>query len=90
MPLERLSLTADKELLTFKSFERTDEFGRDAYRTVSEKAVPIRERYDFRLTLISTPDSGNRQKQVLLRNVEHPIPGRFKSDADKLRQVCYF
>lgn len=90
VPLERLSLTADKELLTFKSFERTDEFGRNAYRTVSEKAVPIRERYDFRLTLISTPDSGNRQKQVLLRNVEHPIPGRFKSDADKLRQVCYF
>ena len=87
---ERLRLDTDKNLLTFNSFERTNEFGRDAYRTVSEKAVPIRECYDFRLNLIATPESSNRQKQVLLRNVEHPIPGRFKSEADKLRQVCYF
>jgi hypothetical protein len=87
---ERLRLDTDKNLLTFNSFERTNEFGRDAYRTVSEKAVPIRERYDFRLNLIAIPESSNRQKQVLLRSVEHPTPGRFKSEADKLRQVCYF
>ena len=90
LPAERLSLDTDKNLLTFNSFERTNEFGRDAYRTVSEKAVPIRESYDFRLNLIATPENSNHQKQILLRNVEHPIPGRFKSEADKLRQVCYF
>lgn len=90
IPLERLSLTTDKELITFKAFERTSEFGRESFRTVSEKAVPMRERYDFRLNLVATPEGSNRQKQVLLRNVEHPMPGRFKSDADKLRQVCYF
>ena len=88
--LERLKMDTDKKLLTFKTLERTSEFGRDAYRTVSEEAVPIRERYDFRLNLIATPENSNRQKQVLLRNVEHPKPGQFKSDADKLRQVCYF
>ena len=88
--LERLKIDTDKKLLTFKTLERTSEFGRDAYRTVSEEAVPIRERYDFRLNLIATPESSNRQKQVLLRSVEHPTPGRFKSEADKLRQVCYF
>ena len=89
-PLEQLRLYTDKNLLTFNSFEKTNEFGRDAYRTVSEKAVPIRERYDFRLNLIATPENSNRQKQILLRNVEHPKPGQIKSDADKLRQVCYF
>ena len=88
--LERLKMDTDKNLLTFKTLERTSEFGRDAYRTVSEEAVPIRERYDFRLNLIATPENRNRQKQVLLRNVEHPKPGQFKSDAYKLRQVCYF
>lgn len=87
---ERLRIDTDKNLLTFKPFEKTSEFGRDAFRTVSEKAVPIRERYDFRVNLITTSESSNRQKQVLLRNVEHPKPGQFKSDADKLRQVCYF
>jgi hypothetical protein len=89
-PLEQLRLDTDKNFLTFNSFEKTNEFGRDAYRTVSEKAVPIRERYDFRLNLIATPENSNHQKQILLRNVEHPKPGQFKSDADKLRQVCYF
>lgn len=90
IPGECLRLDADKNLLTFKTFERTSEFGRDAYRTVSEKAVPIRESYDYRLNLVAIPESNNLQKQVLLRNIEHPKPGQFKSDADKLRQVCYF
>lgn len=59
-----------------------------AFRTVSEKAVPMWERYDIKLNLIVTHDK--EQKQYLLRNIEHPIPGQFKSKADKLRQVCYF
>lgn len=85
---ECLKLETDKEILTFESFERTNEFGRNAFRTVSEKAVPMRERYDIKLNLIVTHDK--EQKQYLLRNIEHPIPGQFKSKADKLRQVCYF
>lgn len=85
---EHLKLETDKEILTFSSFERTNEFGRNAFRTVSEKAVPMRERYDIKLNLIICHDK--KQKQFLLRNIEHPIPGQFRSDADKLRQVCYF
>ena len=74
---EYLKLETDKEILTFRSFERTNEFGRNAFRTVSEKAVPMRERYDIKLNLIVTHDK--EQKQYLLRNIEHPIPGQFKS-----------
>ena len=54
------------------------------------KQLQYGENYDFRLDLIAIPMNINRQKLVLLRNVEHPKPGQFKSDADKLRQVCYF
>ncbi len=48
----------------------------------------MRERYDIKLNLIVTHDK--EQKQYLLRNIEHPIPGQFKSKADNLRQSAIF
>lgn len=87
---ERLRLEADKDIIMFKPMEVIPEFGMETYRTESEQKIPMRENYDAKLNLIMMPEGAIRQKQVLLRNVINPQPGKFRCDAGKVRQVCYF
>jgi len=72
----------------FPAFEKVREYDRDAYRTVSEEAIPLKENYGFRLRLsLSTAD--NRPKRTIMRDVPLPVPGRHLSAAPGLvRQVC--
>lgn len=74
--------------LHFSPFEPVRIYGKDMLRTVSEEAVPMRERYDVRLKLVSQAGNTGR-KQTLLRHIDPPEPGRFLDvDAGLLRQVC--
>jgi len=72
----------------FSAFEKVREFDRDAYRTVSEETIPLKEKYGFRLRLTaSTAD--NRPKRIIMRDVPPPVPGRHLSTGPGLvRQVC--
>lgn len=73
---------------SFFAFKKVREFDRDTYRTVSEEPIPLRESYRFRLRLaLSTGE--NRPKQMLLRDVPPPKPGRHLSAIPGfIRQVC--
>lgn len=72
----------------FPAFERVREFDRDAYRTVSDETIPLRERYGFRLCLCASTADG-RRKRTIMRDVPPPIPGRHPSAPPGLiRQVC--
>ncbi len=72
----------------FTAFEQVQAFDRAAYRTTSEQAIPLRERYGFRLRL-SSSTGANRPKRTLLRDVPPPIPGKHRSAGPEFfRQVC--
>ncbi len=72
----------------FTAFEQVLAFDRAAYRTISEEAIPLKERYGFRLRL-SSSTGANRPKRTILRDVPPPIPGRHRSAGPEfIRQVC--
>jgi len=81
--------TADgKSPYRFTAFEQVQAFGRAAYRTTSEEAIPLRESYSFRLRL-SSSTGANRPRRTLLRDVPPPIPGRHRSAGPGfIRQIC--
>ncbi len=77
-----------KKPYRFTAFEQVRAFDRVAYRTISEEAIPLKERYGFRLRL-SSSTGANRPKRTLLRDVPPPIPGRHRSAGPEfIRQVC--
>ncbi len=77
-----------KNSYRFAAFEQVRAFGRAAYRTISEEAIPLRERYGFRLRLISSAGA-DRPKRTILRDVPPPIPGRHRScGLGFIRQIC--
>ncbi len=87
---ETLCLETDngKNPYRFSAFEQVRAFDRAAYRTISEEAIPLRERYGFRLRLSSSAGA-NRPKRTILRDVPPPIPGRHRSAVPEfIRQVC--
>ena len=74
--------------LHFPPFEPVRLYDRDLLRTVSEESVPMRERYAFKLKVVTSAD-GNGRKQTVLRHVDPPVPGRFLDTEPGLaRQVC--
>lgn len=85
---ERFVLEEVAGKLHFSPFEPVRIYGKDMLRTVSEEAVPMRERYDVRLKLVS-PAGNTGRKQTLLRHIDPPEPGRFMDvEAGLLRQMC--
>lgn len=76
--------------ITFTSFEKVNVYGKDALRTVSQEMIPMKEHYTCKLKVcLSAGETGRRQ--VLLKHVPFPVPGRFlDAEAGLLRQVCYF
>ncbi len=85
---ERFVLEEVAGKLHFSPFRPVRIYGQDMLRTVSEEAVPMRERYAVRLKLVS-PAGNTGRKQTLLRHIDSPEPGRFLDvDAGLLRQVC--
>lgn len=86
---DRFLLEEEKGRLHFKPFESVMEYGYNVLRTVSEEVVPLRERYDYRLALVS-PTGNAGQKQIVQRHINLPELGRFFSaETALLRQVCY-
>ena len=75
--------------LHFSPFKSVRMYGRDMLRSVSREAVPMRERYGYKLKLsLTTGDEGGR-KQPVLKRVDPPEPGRFMDTEPGLcRQVC--
>ncbi len=72
----------------FSAFEQVRAFDRAVYRTTSEEAIPLRERYDFRLRLNSSTGA-DRPKRTILRDVPPPIPARHRSCGPEfIRQIC--
>ncbi len=87
---EKLRLEETGGKLTFPAFEAVNEYGLDGVRAVSEEAVPMREHDGFRLRLTSVKGGDSRPKQVLLKHLQAPEPGRYLSpDPQRLRQVCF-
>lgn len=85
---ERFIMEEVADKLHFSPFEPVKLYGKDMLRTVSEEAVPMRERYDVRLKLVS-PAGNTGRKQTLLRHIDPPEPGRFMdAEAGRLRQMC--
>lgn len=83
-----LEAAEGKFRIPFTDFERVREFGREAYRTVSEEPLPMKERYAFRLRLCISAADG-RPKRTILRDVPPPVSGRHLSGGPGLiRQVC--
>lgn len=89
--IERLRLEANSDAICFEPFGMKEEYGRNMLQAVSKNKIPMREHYNFQLNLVSTAEVQNQQKQVFLRNLEHPMAGVYLSiETDILRQVCYF
>ncbi len=77
-----------KNSYRFAAFEQVRAFDREVYRTISEEAIPLKERYGFRLRLISSAGA-DRPKRTILRDVPPPIPGRHRSCGPEfIRQIC--
>ena len=75
--------------LHFPPFEEAAMYGRNMLRTVSEEAVPMRERYGYRLRAVAPSGSAGRTRTVL-RHIDPPEAGRFMdAEAGLLRQVCH-
>ena len=89
--IERLRLETNSDTMCFEPFGLREEYGQHVLRTVSKNKIPMREHYNFQLNLVSIAEGNNLQKQVFLRNLEHPITGVYLStETDTFRQVCYF
>lgn len=84
----RLEAVDGKAPCRFAAFEQVQVFGRTACRTISEEAIPLKERYGFRLRLISSTGA-DRPKRTILRDVPPPIPARHRSCGPGfIRQIC--
>lgn len=73
--------------LHFAPFTLIKTYGQELLRTVSEEAVPMQERYSYRLKVSSFAGNFGR-KQIVLNHANPPEPGKF-SDVPPglLRQV---
>lgn len=75
--------------LHFSPFKPAWIYGRNILRTVSEEAVPIHERYEYRLRVVSPTDNTGLNRTVL-KHISPPEPGRFiGTEPGVLRQICY-
>jgi len=73
---------------SFQTFEKVREFDMDAYRTVSNETIPMKEKYGFRLRLCASA-ADNRPKRIIMRDIPPPVPGKHRTAVSGfLRQVC--
>lgn len=75
--------------IRFSPFTPCEAYGRNAWRTVSENPIPMRDTYGCRLRLAAMLNN-RKQKRILLSQIETPQPGKYMDNPDFLRQVCYF
>lgn len=75
--------------MAFTPFKTFKAYGLEVLRTVSQKAVPMKKHYAYRLKVFSSV-TGNGHKQVLLKYVPPPKPVKFlDAEPGLLKQVCY-
>ena len=75
--------------MAFTPFKTFKAYGLEVLRTVSQEAVPMKEHYAYRLKVFSSA-TGSGRRQVLLKYVPPPEPGKFlDAEPGLLRQVCY-
>lgn len=72
----------------FSPFTRCEAYGREAWRTVSESPILMRDTYGCKLRLAAMLNNG-KQKRILLSQIEAPQPGRYMDNPEFLRQVVY-
>ncbi|MEG1565096.1 MAG: hypothetical protein RR365_15465 [Bacteroides sp.] len=85
---ESLIMEEMGDKLHFLPFESVKAYNREILRTVSEEAVPMRERYDYRLK-VSARTGNTERKQLLLKYIYPPEPGKFlDTEPGLLRQIC--
>lgn len=75
--------------IKFGPFTPYEAYGREAWRTVSENPIPMRDTYGCKLRLAAMLNNG-KQKRILLSQIEPPQPGRYMDCRESLRQVCYY
>lgn len=75
--------------MEFTTFRECEAYGRKAWRSRSQKNVPMRPSYSYRLRI--TAQEEGKPKRTLLSKLPMPETGTYL-DAPKgiLRQVCYF
>jgi len=89
MDASRLVLEDTAGTVEFSAFTVQSAYGREAYRTVSESPVPMRETYGCSLRLAERGEG--KRRRVFLPCVDPPQPGRLLSEEKGiLRQVCYY
>jgi hypothetical protein len=89
-PFEKIHLEEINRRLSFIPFTKTIVYGKNVLYTVSKDTIAMKEHYPFHLKLILFSE-GNRQKQVLLREVPLPSPDAFiAKDSETIRQICYY
>lgn len=86
---KRLLLEDATGNVRFSPFTSCEAYGKEAWRTVSESPIPMRDSYGCRLRLAAMLNNG-KQKRILLSQIETPQPGRYMDNPEFLRQVCYF
>lgn len=75
--------------MAFTPFKTFKAYGLEVLRTVSQEAVPMKEHYAYKLKVFSSA-TGSGRRQVLLKYVPPPEPGKFlDAEPGLLRQVCY-
>lgn len=91
-PGQLLVEEANGELLFSEpQLAEVDFIDKKVYRCVSRTAIKMKERYDFRLDLWEIVQQNPERKRKILKNIEHPVPGRFHDlRGNNLRQIVYF
>lgn len=85
--MESLHIEEEAGRLTFATPEPVTVYGRMALRTISDRAVPVQERYDYRLKLVAC-DYRQGRRRILSEVLPLPVTGAFHdAPAGVLRQI---